>query len=139
MRLYLAAQFSRRDELRNYGDELQKIGIDITSGWVYEPSSGEAMGDNAAHTRQIADRDIRDIDRCNWLLLFTNGPETRIVRGAHHFEAGYAYGRGIRVITVGPRDNVFHYLPCIRNFPTWEDAFEYLKRERAFEEAEAGY
>jgi nucleoside 2-deoxyribosyltransferase len=139
MRLYLAAQFSRRDELRNYGNELQKIGIDVTAEWLYEQSVGEAMGSNPAHTREIAQRDIRDIDRCNLLLLFTNGPEKLIVRGAHHFEAGYAYGRGINVITVGPQDNVFYYLPCIKNFPTWDDAFEHLKRERAFEESEAGY
>jgi nucleoside 2-deoxyribosyltransferase len=87
----------------------------------------------------MATRDIEDIEQAETLVLFTNGTETPIIRGAHHFEAGYAYGRGKTVITVGERDNVFYHLPCVKNFPTWQAALEAFKRERAHEEAALGY
>ena len=141
MRFYLAAQYARREELRAYAAELAKIGIESTAHWLDEtsPLNGTLSNHSADHTTWLADRDIADIERADALVLFTNGSETKIVRGAHHFEAGYAYGRGKRVITVGPRDNVFYYLPCIPNYPTWAEAFEQFKLERIREEENLGY
>jgi len=140
MKVYLAAQYARREELKAHADALQKIGIEITSHWVHETAafvSGGPTGtanNSPEHVGEMAERDLADINRANILVLFTNGPETKIVRGAHHFEAGYAYGQGIEVITVGPRDNVFHYLPCVKNYPTWEDAYAKLQGDRKYEE-----
>lgn len=141
MRCYLASQYARREELKAYADQLQSIGIDVTARWLNE--AGELNGLVANHTdldnSRMAIRDIEDIDKADTLFLFTNGAETKIVRGAHHFEAGYAYGRGKRVVTIGPRDNVFHYLACIENFLNWGAALANFQRERAREEAALGY
>lgn len=141
MRVYLASQYARREELKSYADQLQSIGIDSTARWLNENAdlNGKMSNHTLLENAEIAQRDIEDVDKAEAVLLFTNGSETKIVRGAHHFELGYAYGRGKKVFTVGPRDNVFHYLPCVVNFPTWAEAFAHFQQERAREEAALGY
>jgi nucleoside 2-deoxyribosyltransferase len=141
VKVYTAARFSRIKEIRKYVDDLAKIGVHVTSEWVRETCDPNVnMKDfRAEQHREMAYRDINEVDLADTLILFTNGSETPILRGAHHFEAGYAYGRGKRVITVGDRDNIFYHLPTIRNFATWDEALQFLTAERACEEATLGY
>ncbi len=126
--VYLAARYSRKDEIKQKSLELIDLGINCTSRWLDEKCSADStmakVGDEFC--LEVAHQDIEDIDRAHVLVLFTEDPEKPFVRGGRHFEAGYAYGRGIQTFTIGYRENVFHYLPKITNIPDWETCKEIL-------------
>lgn len=127
--VYLAARFSRKNEIKEKAKELEALGINVTSRWLDEtadPNSDLKEFDDDAHT-EVAQVDIEDIDAADVLVLFTENPELGFKRGGRHFESGYAHGKGIPVVTLGPRENVFHYLKPIINIESWEDLKANLK------------
>jgi hypothetical protein len=42
-------------------------------------------------------------------------------RGGRHVEFGLAIGLKKRLIVIGPRENIFHCLPQVELFDSWED------------------
>lgn len=131
MRVYLAAAFALKDTIRERSEELSTLGITPTSRWVYEnvPSNttlGEVSEDYLVRTAQD---DIEDIRDCTILAVVTQDPTVPRLRAGAIFEAGYAYGLGKRVISIGPRENIFFYRPDVLNFPDWESAKEWLINE----------
>ncbi len=102
MRVYLAGGDSRRADLRTYAERLKEAGHEIVSSWIYMPDDDFDTGNRAG----LAIQDIRDLDGCDALVLFTVGGR----KGGKDFEAGYAYAKGKRVIVVGPFTHVFTYL-----------------------------
>ena len=44
------------------------------------------------------------------VIVFTEMPNSVLATGGSHVEFGLALAQGKRVIVVGPRENVFHYL-----------------------------
>lgn len=127
--VYLAARFSRKNEIKAKSLELIELGINVTSRWLDEtadPNSDLKEFSDDLHT-QVAQTDIEDIDNADLLVLFTEDPELAFKRGGRHFESGYAYGKGTPMVTVGPKENVFHHLPKILNVDTWEELKANLK------------
>lgn len=152
MKIYLAARYGRRVELCGYRDQLRGIGCDITSRWLNgnhqidtagKPigEDGEALvegdaacasqGENSEAAAQLrakfAMEDIDDVSRAKVLIAFTETPQTTARRGGRHVELGYAIAAGARVIIVGYRENIFCWLPDVAFYPTWEEAFAFLK------------
>lgn len=126
--VYLAAQFARKDEMAKKRVELENYGITVTSQWTDEaldPTAELSDVDDETNT-EVANSDLLDIDAADVLVFFTEDPTVGIVRGGRHVELGYAFGGGKKVITVGPRENIFHFLPEIINFRTWKQAKIYL-------------
>ncbi len=127
--VYLAARYSRKDEIKQKSLELIDMGINCTSRWLDEKCSPTTTmaetGD--AFCLEVANTDIEDIDRADVLVLFTENPEIPFVRGGRHFESGYAYAKGIQTLTCGPKENVFHHLQKIANFDNWETIKEVLQ------------
>ena len=139
IKVYLAAWFIRKDEMCAKRDELSALGIEVTSRWldgepagtITLPEAQKQLGDLVL--MDIAETDISDIVRADITILFTEDPLVGTPRGGRHFESGFAYcltlgvgGSEYELITVGPRENVFHYMPEIKNFPTWGEAKLYL-------------
>jgi len=57
------------------------------------------------------------------VIVFTEIPNAVLATGGSHVEFGLALAQGKRVIVVGPRENVFHYLlPDSQIFATWNKA-----------------
>lgn len=125
--VYLAARFSRRDELAGYADELEAMGIHCTSRWLRGQHEwlyrDHEMPPNVA--RDFAVEDMDDIDAADVFVLFPEGGSTR---GGMHWEAGYAYGRGdALLLIVGPRtDNIFYQLGHWNWAADWEVAKVWL-------------
>jgi hypothetical protein len=64
------------------------------------------------------------------VIIFTEIPNTILATGGRHVEFGLALAQGKRVIIVGPRENVFHYLlPDSQVFATWNKAFGTMRRQ----------
>lgn len=135
-RFYLAARYSRREELLGVRDVIEALGGEVTSRWLngdHQLSDtgtpigdhGEALveggdGERAATLRaKFAQDDYDDVMRADVIVAFTEVPRSAKNRGGRHVELGLGLAWGKRVIVVGPRENVFCWLPQIEHYPSW--------------------
>lgn len=139
MRIYLAARYSRREELLGVRDVVEAMGGVVTSRWLNGDhqlsdtgtpigENGEALvengdGDRAAALRaKFAQDDYDDVMSAQTLIAFTEEPRTSNSRGGRHVELGLALAWRKRVIVVGPRENVFCWLPEVEHYGSWSTA-----------------
>ncbi len=124
MKVYLAARYSRREELCEVRAELHEAGAIVTSRWLdgnHQIPTGEE-DTNGAQARQFAVEDLHDVLAADMVVAFTEMPRTTTSRGGRHVELGIALGAGKLTVVVGPRENVFCWLPNVRHFGDWNDA-----------------
>lgn len=133
MRIYLAARYSRRLELCGYRDQLHAMGHNVQACWLdgsHQISDDGSASERAAALRaKFARDDMNDVLDCQTLIAFTEPPRSNASRGGRHVELGIALGRLRRVMIVGPRENVFCWLPEVRQFDTWEECLASIKDE----------
>lgn len=138
-RVYLAARYSRRLELCEYRAELeQTMGLIVTSRWLNGTHQidrdGKPIGEHGENlfengTGETADamrqrfvvEDVSDVYSADTLIAFTEEPRVSNSRGGRHVELGLAIAKGLRVFVVGPRENLFCYLPEIVHVGSWEE------------------
>ena len=134
MNYYLPGRYERREELKGYADELQSLGHTITSRWLngthvltvdrkYHPDDGVPL-----EMATFAQEDYEDIKAAGALILFSEPPDTAGKRGGRHVEFGMALAWGKRLVIIGQRENVFHCLPQVERYRTWQ---EFLQNERS--------
>lgn len=128
MKVYLAAQFSWKEQIAAKKRQLEQLGIEVTSTWTDETANPNCslkdfQGD---YHLDMALRDLRQIDEADRLILFTVDPDTMTRRGGRHVEFGYAMGKGKDLLVIGPKENIFHHLPIVQ-IDTWEEAVKWLK------------
>ena len=138
MKIYLAARYTRREELLRYREDLVEIGHEVTSRWLdgnhHWDSSKQALADQlewgtvAPEASVFAIEDVEDILAASRLVSFTE-PSRAVgaTRGGRHVEFGYGLAQRMTMLVVGHRENVFHALPIVQFFPTWPEAREYLR------------
>ena len=121
MKIYLAAKYSRMEELRGYRDQLIALGHTVTSRWLdgNHEQSDESDPTNV-DLQRWAREDIEDILSADVFVCFTGGEKST----GRNIEFGYALGRGIPVRVVGPRESVFHHIPFVSVFESWRDYLE---------------
>lgn len=143
-RIYLAARYSRREELCRYREELQACGHNVQARWLdgkhQLSNEGIPIGDtgerlvemdddasteikNAELRSHFANDDWEDVTKADLVISFTEPPRSNASRGGRHVEFGIALATGARVIVVGYRENIFHWLPKVEFSPTWAQAF----------------
>lgn len=135
MKIYLAARYSRREELCEYRELLHEIGHTVTSRWL----DGEHQAlDNCAtdeEAQRFAEDDLRDLMAADTLICFTEPSRSANSRGGRHVEFGVALGLMVagrkrhRIIVVGPRENVFYCLPAIEQHKVWNGAIRRIKAD----------
>lgn len=140
MRIYLAARYTRRLELCEYAQELRAFGHTVDARWLNGShqlnNEGMPIGEDgelvfqadgqpaeaAAPLRvKLATDDYDDVLASDLLIAFTETPRSSNSRGGRHVEFGLALGAGIPVIVVGPRENVFTWLPSVTHYETWSE------------------
>lgn len=128
--IYLAGRYSRRTEIKAYAFQLQEIGYGITSRWIDGASTltSEGLSEEAPYAERVrlAEQDWQDLMAADTCISFTEPPRASVTRGGRHVELGAALAAGKRVIVVGHRENVFHCLPLIEFYPTWQGCFQML-------------
>lgn len=120
MKIYLAARFSRIDEMRKYADELKEDGHEITASWVYGGEEGLTFTD-------IANLDINDVHRSDAVVSFTEPYGSVNPGGGRHTEFGLGIAFGKNLYLVGEREQVFHWHPSVLQFPRFLYLKNYLK------------
>lgn len=149
MKIYLAARYSRREELAGYRTELEALGHTVQARWLNGEhqlandgtpigESGEALVEGALRSgehlsereqteraaklrTQFALDDWEDVNAAELVISFTEPPRSKANRGGRHVEYGIALANKARVIVVGHRENIFHWLPVVEFCPTWQD------------------
>jgi hypothetical protein len=122
--IYLAARYSRAEEMQGVRDVLTGLGYPVTSRWIDHhggtlPGSftPEHLNTDPSSCRQIAQADYDDLAAADTLVSFTSAEGGG--NGRRHVEHGIAHGLRQRVILIGPRENVFHTLPAVEHYPDW--------------------
>lgn len=126
--VYLAGRYARRDELRAAADDLQGLGYEVTSRWLYVDASipgRQLVG--SGRPSEIATMDLFDVRRASTCIAFTEPSEGPQGRGGRHVELGIALALQRRVILVGPREHVFHCLPGLEQYEDWASARQRLE------------
>lgn len=116
MRIYLAARYSRHLELQNMSAVLTALGHVVTSRWILGnhqmPECAVGTPDEERIRQQFAAEDLDDLRAAECCISFTEEPRAA-TRGGRHTEFGIALERGQKLIVVGPREHVFHWLPAV--------------------------
>lgn len=132
IKFYFAGRYGRRKELLEYAEALRCAGHEVTSRWLngeHEMHDEKPSHDQA---KMFAMDDLQDIHRADILVAFTESPgdANGRARGGRHVELGYALARGMYVIVVGHRENVFCHLERIEHYKTPEEFLrEYANQE----------
>lgn len=136
MKIYLAARYSRHDEMRGVRDVLGALGHEITSRWI--DCHTDVVGDfTASFTPEVLNQrpddcaplgqhDLDDLDAADAVISFTSGGTGK---GGRHVEFGYGLARGKRMIVVGDREHVFHTLAQVEHYPDWSRLVMALTQE----------
>jgi hypothetical protein len=122
--IYLAARYSRNDEMRGVRDVLQALGHTITSRWIdqhggnlLESFVAAKLNDDPDGCAKYARVDLEDLEAADTVISFTSSDGGG--KGGRHIEFGLALGLAKHLVIVGPRENVFHTLPAIEWYPDW--------------------
>ncbi len=123
MKVYLAARYSRHEELQEYAKELVVIGHTVTSRWIWGSHQIADLG-SEAQTKELekirfANEDLGDLINADICVSFTEIPRSTTSRGGRHVEHGIALGLGKPCYIIGPRENVFHCLEYVEVFESW--------------------
>jgi hypothetical protein len=111
--------------------DLEDLNIKVVSTWhkeSHKPSiSMKAMSDSFC--RKTAKRDIKELKSADTFVLLSVDPDVKFSRGGHCIEAGWAQALRLRFLLVGPKQNVFCYLPGIKRVKTWEAGKKWLAKQ----------
>ena len=124
MKFYIASRFSQREFLRHVRITLEMRGHKVTSTWLDETVDFDCL--TKLEKRKVAERDHAEIRASDVLLLDTTSPLHEGSGGGREDEYGYANGRGINTIRVGPSLNPFHEL-ADKEYESWSDFLKELK------------
>jgi hypothetical protein len=111
MKIYLAAMYSRREEMEREANRLKHQGFEITSRWVY-------FSENSRSLLDVALMDIEDVNKADAVVSFTQPESSLFHGGGRHVEFGYGLAKGKRCILIGGRENIFHHHPKVEAYPT---------------------
>jgi hypothetical protein len=148
MQIYLAGRYSRRLELCGYRDMIHDLTKHkVKAVWLNGQhqlnlegvpigEDGEVLIENPV-VSEVADElrmrfaqdDVNDVKSCDLLIAFTEEPRSEksgYSRGGRHVEMGIALGLRTPVWIVGPRENLFCYLPSVMRYNTIDEAVKTL-------------
>ncbi len=131
MSVYLANQFSKIEETRQYAKELRELGVVVTSRWLEEPSDpNHSLKDHSVFQhKEAAIKDRDDLLLAEDFVVFTVDPDALTRRGGRHVETGIALAKGKRVIVCGPHENIFHYLDGVIVCETFDEVKQILQKK----------
>lgn len=120
MKIYIAAMYSRMEEMRGPAATLRRLGHEVTARWI---DGAEATLDERPSGALM---DLEDIDRADAVVSFTQPFGSLYKGGGRHVEFGYGVAKGKRLIVIGDREQIFHHLPQVEVFKSLDEALAFL-------------
>lgn len=128
MKIYVAASFPRKSDALQLAFKLMKQGHDVTSGWLEQVEANKnetADGYKSDRdSRRTAERDIKDIDAADALVMITGDS---LSGGGRRFEAGYAFGKGRPIFLFGSKEIIFDHLTDVHVVSSFSELLAMLK------------
>lgn len=126
MRIYIAGQYARKLEFREYAQEAEKLGIKVGADWLMEDEDPKSKLNESPDEKLVrySQKDYWDIGACDIFVFFAEDQENQPPRGGRHVEFGIAMALGKPVVVIGEHENIFHYCPGfhIEHHPNWTSA-----------------
>lgn len=126
--IYLAGPWARRDEVRLVRDVFQEAGFTVNARWldvqahVNSTAYGDSVDDLVGLQREAV-RDLEDVAKSAVMVVVNlEKSEGKAV------EQGLALSRGMPIVVIGARTNLFQYLPHVTVVDTPMEAIRYLER-----------
>ena len=111
MKLYLAAKFGQKNEMRSVRDFLVNDGHEVTSRWIdveHEEDASHTVTDEMRC--EYAKMDVDDVLAADALIAFAGPRSEPSIGGGRHVEFGIALQAGRDIIVVGPiGEHIFHW------------------------------
>jgi nucleoside 2-deoxyribosyltransferase len=101
MKIYIAAPYPLRNYARQVADMLVEHGFIVTARWMKD---GDELSDEWARN------DLDDVRSADLLLAINSEVWRNKGTGGRHIEFGYALALGKKIVVMGVRTNIFHYL-----------------------------
>jgi len=124
MKAYVASRFTNRILVAAFMLKCRtmrtKSGEQILFTNTWHTDDSGRLSDHE-YQRECAVRDLRQLDESDTIILLTE--ECHTTPGGMHFEAGYAYVWGKRLIVVGPRVHIFYHMDCVEWYPSIQEYF----------------
>lgn len=122
MKIYIAAKYAKRYELRPVVEQLRAMGHECTSQWI--DNGEESKGQRAA-----ALMDLADVDRADMVIFLAEHHRSQNIGGGRWFEFGYAFAKEKKIIVVQPGEafeTVFCALPYVTPVASIADALAFI-------------
>jgi len=100
IKVYIAARSQEQILAAFCRQQLDLHGIGCTSRWIDEPLVNESHDE--------AQMDLDDVRAADALVLIKPKDTHHETTGGHHVETGVALERGLPIVLLGDRENVFH-------------------------------
>jgi hypothetical protein len=145
MKIYVAATYGRASEMKAIARLLREEGHEVTSECWHDSTTEEKQleyeewergrwhDDNepVSFEQWCASEDARGVRAADMVVMVTDQVQDIKLpfqsTGGRHFEFGLALGIGGKyLVLVGEPENVFHHVPIIKRFPTWDAFFAAL-------------
>lgn len=126
MKFYIAARYGRKAEAKALALKLQELGHGITSTWIDQAEDEMLYDQGPDAAARFAQKDLNEISSADGLIALSETEDSVYGRGGRHVELGYALAAGCRIIVIGPRENLFHYLLRVDLYDTEEIFFQAL-------------
>jgi len=116
LKYYLAASWSRREEMVKIAERLASHGVEICSDWIFgKPAPMVAKEKFLEHW---AMQDLEQVRGASAIIRFTDDltpirVPSHLATGARFFEMGVAYQMGKPVYVVGGNQCIFDRLPNV--------------------------
>jgi|ERR1035441_6869975 nucleoside 2-deoxyribosyltransferase len=133
MRVYTAAAYGRKLEIRECAKQAERCGIKVGAEWLKESAAPDSkLAESTPEQLAIyAQQDWWDIGACDIFVFWAEDQYNQPPRGGRLTELGIAMALGKPIVVIGEPENVFFYLPGIdiEFFHTWESVLVYLTQQ----------
>jgi hypothetical protein len=112
MKIYLAARFDRKDEMKKLSLIILSLGIGVTSRWLDEEPSPSSEGAKERFLMDTAQMDADDVFAADILVRFSDDLSTPTIpsgwcTASRMEETGMAHAWGKRIVIVGGKQSLF--------------------------------
>jgi predicted metal-dependent HD superfamily phosphohydrolase len=114
MKIYLAARFDRKVEMKELSQEIKVLGVEVTSRWLDEAPMPHGKEEREQFLLDTAAMDRDDVKSADVLVRFSDDLSTLTIparwgTASRMEETGMAYAWGKKIVIVGGRQSLFDH------------------------------
>ncbi|MBI3190614.1 hypothetical protein HYZ41_02835 [archaeon] len=132
MKIYVAAAFSRKDDVKSIYEALKEEGHEIVADWTNHTIC-RPFEEKEDLTREYSIRDINGSVMCDVFIILTKDPENNI-SGGHKSELGgaivsYELTKKPRIYAIEDNYNsIFYFHPAVKRMNDFKDVMEEIRK-----------